>query len=38
VSIVLVSITALVGSRLLPIVAGVASALGIAIFSYGLLR
>jgi hypothetical protein len=38
VSIVLVSITALVGSRLLPIVAGVASALGIAIFAYGLLR
>jgi len=38
VSIVLVSITALVGSRLLPIVAGVASALGLAIFAYGLLR
>ena len=38
VSIVLVSITALVGSRLLPIVAGVASALGIVIFAIGLVR
>lgn len=38
VSIVLVSITALVGSRLLPIAAGVASALGIVIFAIGLVR
>ncbi len=38
VSIVLVSITALVGSRLLPIVAGAASGLGLLIFAYGLLR
>jgi hypothetical protein len=38
VSIVLVSITALVGSRLLPIVAGIASTLGLLIFAYGLVR
>ncbi|MEO7040316.1 MAG: DUF4337 family protein [Candidatus Elarobacter sp.] len=36
VSIVLVSITALVGSRLLPIVAGIASLLGIVVFLVGL--
>ena len=38
VSIVLVSITALVGSRLLPIAAGVASLLGLASLVYGLVR
>lgn len=38
VSIVLVSITALVGSRLLPVVAGIASALALAIFAVGALR
>jgi hypothetical protein len=38
VSIVLVSITALVGSRLLPIAAGIASALGIICLIYGLLQ
>jgi hypothetical protein len=38
VSIVLVSITALVGSRLLPVAAGLAAALGAAAFIYGLLR
>ncbi len=38
VSIVLVSITALVGSRLLPVAAGIASALGVAIFVVGVLR
>jgi uncharacterized protein DUF4337 len=38
VSIVLVSITALVGSRLLPLVAGIASTLGLLIFAYGLVR
>ena len=38
VAIVLVSITALVGSRLLPISAGVAAALGVAFFVFGLLR
>lgn len=38
VSIVLVSITALIGSQLLPIVAGVASALGVVIAVYGLAR
>jgi len=38
VAIVLVSITALVGSRLLPIVSGIAAGLGILILGYGLLR
>jgi hypothetical protein len=38
VSIVLVSISALVGSRLLPIAAGVASAVGALAFALGLLR
>jgi hypothetical protein len=38
ISIVLVSITALVGSRLLPWVAGVASAAGIVILAVGLLK
>jgi hypothetical protein len=38
VSIVLVSITALVGSRLLPVAAGCAAALGAASFIYGMLR
>ncbi len=39
VSIVLVSITALVGSRLLlPVVAGIASALGLVIFAVGVFR
>jgi hypothetical protein len=38
VSIVLVSITALVGSRLLPVAAGLAAALGAAAFIYGMLR
>ena len=38
VSIVLISITALVGSRLLPIAAGAASAVGLAIFFFGLVR
>ncbi|HYZ16629.1 MAG TPA: DUF4337 family protein [Candidatus Acidoferrum sp.] len=37
ISIVLVSITALVGSRLLPIVAGAATALGVIIFMIGAL-
>ncbi len=39
VSIVLVSITALVGSRrLLPLVAGIASALAVVIFAVGVFR
>jgi Domain of unknown function (DUF4337) len=38
VSIVLVSITALVGSRLLPTVAGVASLIGVIVFLVGLFR
>lgn len=38
VAIVLVSITALVGSRLLPVVSGAAAGLGVAILVYGLLR
>ena len=38
VSIVLVSITALVGSRLLPVSAAIASFAGVAIFLYGLTR
>jgi hypothetical protein len=38
VAIVLVSITALVGSRLLPTSAGIAAGLGILILAYGLLR
>ena len=38
VAIVLVSITALVGSRLLPIVAGSAALIGIAFFVFGLVR
>jgi hypothetical protein len=38
VAIVLVSITALVGSRLLPVVAGVAAALGMVFFIAGLTR
>jgi hypothetical protein len=38
VGIVLVSITALVGSRLLPITAGVAAALGMVFFLYGIFR
>lgn len=38
VAIVLVSITALVGSRLLPIVAGCAAALGMGFFLFGLAR
>jgi hypothetical protein len=38
VSIVLVSITALVGSRLLPLAAGIAAALGLLAFIFGLLR
>jgi hypothetical protein len=38
VSIVLVSVTALVGSRVLPIAAGIASAVGALAFALGLLR
>jgi hypothetical protein len=38
VSIVLISITALVGSRLLPAVAGTASAVGVIVFLIGLVR
>ncbi|HEY0395878.1 MAG TPA: DUF4337 family protein [Candidatus Elarobacter sp.] len=38
VAIVLVSITALVGSRLLPVSAGVAALLGVVFFAYGLVK
>ncbi|HTJ28363.1 MAG TPA: DUF4337 family protein [Candidatus Limnocylindria bacterium] len=38
VSIVLISITAIVGSRLLPTVAGIASAIGVIVFVIGLVR
>jgi Domain of unknown function (DUF4337) len=38
VSIVLISITAIVGSRLLPTVAGIASVIGVIVFAIGLVR